>query len=131
MVVTDLVEKGCCAVETLAMGVATIKIMAQELAMNFQCDNLEFELKYAVQRHDEDIWFSVLRIPTTCLNRIWCKSYRSWVKIEWCVIGALEKGVEIEILQHITTDKVGIIHFVCVLLLKSASNTSRSQESTE
>lgn len=83
------------------------------------------------QRHDGDIWLAVLRIPTTCLNRILCKCYRRWVEIEWCVFGALEKGVEIKILQHITIHKVRIIHFVCALLLKSASNPSRSQESSK
>lgn len=48
--VPDLIEKEYCAVETLAMGVVTIKIMTQELAINFQCDHLEFEPKCVVQR---------------------------------------------------------------------------------
>lgn len=31
------------------MGVVTIKTMTEELAMKYLCDNLELELKYAVQ----------------------------------------------------------------------------------
>ncbi len=46
--VPDLIEKGYCAVEMLAMGMVTIKMMTQELAMKYQCDNLEFELKCVV-----------------------------------------------------------------------------------
>lgn len=39
--VLDLMEKGYCAVELQAMGMVTIKMMTSELAVKFQCDNLE------------------------------------------------------------------------------------------
>ena len=108
----------------LAMSVLTITSLTEELARKYQCDkNGVWAEVSSPKRHDGDIWLAALHIPATCLNRIWvCKCYRSWVEIEWRVFGALEKGVEIEILQHIAAHKVGIIHFICVLLLKSASN---------
>lgn len=47
--VPDFIEKEYCAVEMQAMGMVKIKMMTQGLAMKFQCDNLELELKCVVQ----------------------------------------------------------------------------------
>lgn len=133
MTAPDLFKKGYCAVEMLAMSVMTIMSMTEELARKYQCDkNGVWAEVSSPKRHDGDIWLAVLQIPATCLNRIWvCTCHRSWVEIEVRVVGALEKGVEIEILQHIVAYKVGIIDFIYGLLLKSASNAWTIPESSK
>ena len=40
------------------MGVVTIEVMTEELAMKYQCDNWEFELKYVVQSVMTEIFSS-------------------------------------------------------------------------
>lgn len=42
-------RRGFCEVEMLATSVMAIRMMTEELARKYQCNNLEFELKYVVQ----------------------------------------------------------------------------------